>query len=296
MRSIASHAGVWQDLFDYRSDIIALISAIIAAAALVVAMRAQRLSRELADRAGRLRSVALTKVNVGNRRYTRGFTARNGPDEVTITNVLLCIAYELANDENSWTVRRFERYLRASSFELLGIQGPELPIRLAAYDEQTWKLPRKVIDFPYSVTINGQIYAQHLELRLRVTASGEQMISEPLGLGDQHQAPRIISDKFPDQHLEELLSTSEQPYMSGLSLIGLSEWLRGLIEASANATELSWGIVALARWSITFLLNISKRRRLRVCVRGTVKTPTMSAIFHYVSCSFCSVQTNATPD
>lgn len=218
------------------SIIISGVSTLISACALIVAIGSQQISRQMAERSGRLRRIALTKMHVGTRRYTRAFTAMNGPDEVTLTEALLRITYELADEEQLWTVRRFVRYLRPTSFELLGIQGPCLPKRLAPYDEAKWQLPRRAFNFSHTTTIAGKSYDQHVSLCLELTSSGSKLVSDSFDLGTKHTTFRIATDSTVDQHLEELLEDAQEPRF-GVGMSGLYEWLCELIEAAANSPD-----------------------------------------------------------
>src|SRR5450432_2862756 len=137
-------------LTQHQASVISLTSVLIAAAALIVAIRAQRanyrLARQMAQRVGRLANVTAAQVWAGNRDRLL-FKVLNGPDEITIDNVRLRLTYGLIKSGDLRGAWSLAFYLRHTCFELLGIKGRSLPLRLAAYDQALWELPRGALPF-----------------------------------------------------------------------------------------------------------------------------------------------------
>ncbi len=162
-------------------------SAAIAAAALVISIRAQRanyrLAQKVADQAGRLRSVEILRRDEPSAGF--GFKAQNGPSEVTITDAIVQIIY-IARTEGKilHAGRKVYFSIRADEFELVGITGPQLGFRLAPYDQAHWRMPISFSEFPFSIRAEqGYNDDQHIEFRFSVTASGDTKVSEPYTLG-----------------------------------------------------------------------------------------------------------------
>lgn len=218
-------------LTEDHSTAISISAAFISAGALVVAAKAYRLNRQVAERAGRLKHVQVTKVAAGTQRYSRGFKAVNGPNEITITDAMLCITYHVTEMGEIWYSHRHVRYLRATSLGLLGIDSPALPVRLLPYDEKVWKLPPwHVLAMPAEVTIAGSVYSQCVHLQLRVSTSGDILTSDELTTGGHAHTPRHSTDIWSDTSLEELLVSTRNDER----LIGLHEWLKKLIIGAAT--------------------------------------------------------------
>jgi hypothetical protein len=223
-------------LGEYHSTIVSVFAVLVSLSAFVVAFKSYKLNRQAAERSGSLKEILVTKLAAGTRYYSRGFRAINGPDELTITSALLRIDYHLVAEVGSSHSRRFIRYLRPTSFELLGIQSPELPVRLAPNDEIAWKLPPwRALDLPHEVTIEGITYAQCIHLQLEVTASGSTYSSNAIKAGRHVSVLRpYLTDITPDQSVEELLGDTQNSFfMRGQLMIGLHRWIKHLIETSA---------------------------------------------------------------
>ena len=172
---------------------IALISLLIAFAALMIswkAMQIQRAEHKLnlaaAQEKARLRAVESFPKD-RQRQLGMGFRIRNGPDMVTVTRAAIDVTYTIFNPDALLRHDEIFRFdIRSDDFGVLGINGPEFAFRLDPNHEVEWR-------FPYSASFNlPEIQGanaesdryQQIEFIFSVTASGNRTTSsKPLRLG-----------------------------------------------------------------------------------------------------------------
>lgn len=224
------------------SNVISIASVVIAAFSLAVAIRAQRIQRanfRLADaisrKSGRLQMVQVANIKQGNE-YRLGFTALNGPDEITITDVFLRLTYSMVKPDSVLGDWRFIGSLRATCFDLLGISGPAAPFRLAPYDEVSWGMPRYAHYLQYAVNSQHDKYDQWIELELIIVASGSKYPSNKLRIGTKKSVLGFRSTHASsDLSLVQILKDTEAEFLvEGQRWIGLNRWLLSLIKETAN--------------------------------------------------------------
>ena len=226
-------------LVDHRTFAVSLSSVVISAIALIVAIRAQhanyRLARTVAEKAGRLQNITVVRLDAGSR-YTRGFKVLNGPDEITVTDARFLVTYSLVERNKLIGAARFMFTLRSTCFDILGIEGPSLPLRLAPYEEIVWRLPRYARDLDLMSTPEETTYDQFLRLQLEVTASGATAVSSKISIGLRQQVFWYNStDSFDSDSLISVLERTQASYREGgQKWIGLHEWLLSLIQKTAS--------------------------------------------------------------
>ena len=165
---------------------IALISLLIAFAALMIswkAMQIQRAEHKLnlapAQEKALLRALKSFRKD-RQRQLGMGFRIRNGPDTVTITRAAIDVTYTMFNTDA--LLRQDERFtcdIQSDDFGVLRINGPEFAFRLDPNHEVDWR-------FPYSASFTlpeiqgtnaeGDRY-QQIEFIFSITASGNRTTS-----------------------------------------------------------------------------------------------------------------------
>jgi hypothetical protein len=161
------------------------LSTFIAFAALIISQRAQRANYELqlklSQRTGRLKQVlSLYPDKVKGLGY--GFKIINGPDELTVSQVTLDLTYrKFRKTSLRWTDEMVNITVPSQEFTILGLSGDKPGFRLKQNDEVEWRFPRDL--HRLSPEAAGRNREQGLEIRFRVTASGETMASDPLRFG-----------------------------------------------------------------------------------------------------------------
>ena len=165
------------------------LSTAVAFAALIISQRTQRasyeLQLELSQRSGRLKQVTcLYPDKVKGLGY--GFKIINGPDEVTVSHAALDLTYRAFRSTSlRWTDEMVHITVPSQEFKILGMSGGEAGFRLARNDEVEWRFPRDLPKLSYEAA--GRNREQGLEIRFRVTASGETMASDPLTFGSDRE-------------------------------------------------------------------------------------------------------------
>jgi len=128
---------------DYINAAIAVMSALIALIALLSSRRANRenlrLNTLLANRPGNLHSLRIDRT--GRQRGYSELVLVNGPTDVTVVHVWLEVAFYYPGRffERTYKVQIWVNDEYDDDFSIFGIDGPELPLRLAANDEAIWK-------------------------------------------------------------------------------------------------------------------------------------------------------------
>ncbi len=219
------------------STAIAICSLVVATSALRVQRGNLRLAQQIASRAGRLQSVsAITELVKG--RYRRGYKVINGSDAITVSNVTLKAQYLLARLDGAGILndRKLTFWLTYSSFKSLGIAGPDLPLRLDPYHEESWLLPQSALQLPRTVDCGQVTYAQCILLQFEVEAAGQTSSSNDIQIGVRHGALLGFkhNDNWADYALSEVLEETKVTYGDGHSWIGLNRWLNSLVEEASH--------------------------------------------------------------
>jgi hypothetical protein len=224
------------------ANAVALVSALIAAAALVISIRAQRanyaLARKIADQAGHLRAVVpLSGQN--DPPIGCGFKIINGPDEVTVSGAYLVITYCTASPGDTFREIMFDgaRYriiIPSRLFNSLGFSGPQLGFRLPAYGEAEWRTPYAT--FPTEYRSDRGRKSQHLQFEFTVTASGTTMTSDKYSFGLRR---RPIFGYVRRYDLELFLEREIDDYNFPE---GLRNWLLQVMASASSATESESGV------------------------------------------------------
>jgi hypothetical protein len=207
MRMISSH--------------IPLISLLISAGGLVVAINSQRIAKKAAERAGRLKAINISKAATES---VVGFDAVNGPNDVTLATAHLRVRYSLTTSKGFRRNRQLVFDLRHTCFSLIGIVGPSFPHRFIAYDQVGWRLSRHALQL--QALLENPTCTQCVQVQLRLKASGETAASKRLTLGTVPTRFRFreVANLGEIDLIEALELFSAQP-----ERIGLHKWMLGLI-------------------------------------------------------------------
>jgi hypothetical protein len=178
---------------DSLATTIALISLLIAFAALMIswkAMQIQRAEHKLnlaaAQEKARLRAVE-SFFKDKRRQLGMGFRIRNGPDTVTVTRAAIHVTYTIFSLEAFLLQdERFICDIQSEDFGVLGITGPEFAFRLDPNHEVEWRFPYSAsFRLPEIQEANAKSDRyQQIEFIFSVTASGNRTTSsKPFILG-----------------------------------------------------------------------------------------------------------------
>jgi hypothetical protein len=108
---------------------------------------------------------------------------------VTITRAELVITLTEVKKDSLWRGRVTVQPIAHRSFPQLGVEGPSLPLRLKSFGEISWSVPSRADTILRELQDEYGSLDLHLEFQFTVTASGQALTSEPLGIGTQVGSP-----------------------------------------------------------------------------------------------------------